>query len=111
MGVDYSGIHSDSGPIETDIVDPTGDYRWMQGAFPDELAAMLASPEARRQWVAARRGRGQHAAASSSGKAPSSGNRRWGRRYRFRSDHCHPPYRHHRGGTVLKTQTTSTNPG
>ncbi|WP_199178216.1 alpha/beta fold hydrolase [Mycobacterium hubeiense] len=25
----------------------------MQGAFPDELAAMLATPEARRQWVAA----------------------------------------------------------
>jgi pimeloyl-ACP methyl ester carboxylesterase len=53
MGVDYSGIQSEGGPIESDILDPTGDYRWMQGAFPDELAAMLGSPEARRQWVAA----------------------------------------------------------
>src|SRR6185437_13801848 len=31
---------------------PTGDYRELQGARPDELAAMLPTPEARRQWVA-----------------------------------------------------------
>lgn len=52
LGVDYTGIESISGPIETEIDDPTGDYRWMQGAFPDQLAAMLTSGEARRQWVA-----------------------------------------------------------
>ena len=32
---------------------PTGDYQELQGARPDELAAMLATPEARRQWIAA----------------------------------------------------------
>jgi pimeloyl-ACP methyl ester carboxylesterase len=32
---------------------PTGDYREWQGARPDELAALLATPAARRQWVAA----------------------------------------------------------
>jgi pimeloyl-ACP methyl ester carboxylesterase len=32
---------------------PTGDYRELQGARPDELAAMLTTPAARRQWVAA----------------------------------------------------------
>lgn len=52
MGVDYAGIDSELSSAEG-LSDPTGDYRWMQGAFPDELAAMLASPEARRQWVAA----------------------------------------------------------
>ena len=31
---------------------PTGDYQELQGARPDELAAMLASPAARRQWIA-----------------------------------------------------------
>jgi pimeloyl-ACP methyl ester carboxylesterase len=31
---------------------PTADYRELQGARPDELAAMLATPAARRQWVA-----------------------------------------------------------
>jgi len=53
MGVDYSGIEFGSAPTVSDARDPTGDYRWMQGAFPDELAAMLGSPGARRQWVAA----------------------------------------------------------
>lgn len=53
MGVDYSGIESFSTAVEINTLDPTADYQWMQGAFPDELAAMLASPEARRQWVAA----------------------------------------------------------
>jgi len=52
MGVDYSGIDSQHAPTLSDVADPTGDYRWMQGAFPDELAAMLSKPEARRQWVA-----------------------------------------------------------
>ena len=52
MGVDYSGIDSQHAPTLSDVADPTGDYRWMQGAFPDELAAMLSTPEARRQWVA-----------------------------------------------------------
>jgi len=32
---------------------PTADYRELQGARPDELAAMLSSDAARRQWVAA----------------------------------------------------------
>jgi len=32
---------------------PTADYRELQGARPDELAAMLGSDAARRQWVAA----------------------------------------------------------
>jgi pimeloyl-ACP methyl ester carboxylesterase len=31
---------------------PTADYRELQGARPDDLAAMLATPAARRQWVA-----------------------------------------------------------
>ncbi|PRC43708.1 alpha/beta hydrolase [Mycobacterium sp. ITM-2017-0098] len=53
MGVDYSGIESFSTAAQINTLDPTADYQWMQGAFPNELAAMLASPEARRQWVAA----------------------------------------------------------
>jgi pimeloyl-ACP methyl ester carboxylesterase len=32
---------------------PTGDYREWQGARPDELAALLGTAAARRQWVAA----------------------------------------------------------
>ena len=32
---------------------PTSDYREFQGARPDELAALLPTPEARRHWVAA----------------------------------------------------------
>jgi len=31
---------------------PTGDYRELQGARPDALAALLPTPAARRQWVA-----------------------------------------------------------
>jgi pimeloyl-ACP methyl ester carboxylesterase len=55
LGVDYSGIDSVGGLIESEASetsDFTGDYRWMQGAFPDQLADMLTTPEARRQWVA-----------------------------------------------------------
>ena len=43
MGVDYSGIEFDSAPTVSDAKDPTGDYRWMRGAFPDELAAMYTN--------------------------------------------------------------------
>lgn len=50
LGVDYSDMASHA---PGSAIDPTADYQWMQGAFPDELAAMLATPEARRQWVAA----------------------------------------------------------
>lgn len=32
---------------------PTGDYRELQGARPDDLAAMLPTEAARRQWIAA----------------------------------------------------------
>lgn len=32
---------------------PTGDYQELQGARPEELTEMLASPQARRQWIAA----------------------------------------------------------
>lgn len=53
MGVDYSGISSQHPSSVAGAADPTADYRWMQGAFPDELAGMLTSPQARRQWVAA----------------------------------------------------------
>lgn len=52
LGVDYSGIGSNGGPGQPETLDPAGDYRWLQGAFPDRLAAMLPTPEARRQWVA-----------------------------------------------------------
>ncbi|NVN52410.1 alpha/beta hydrolase [Mycolicibacterium hippocampi] len=52
MGVDYTGIVFDDIADGTAVSDPTGDYRWMQGAFPEELAAMLGSAQARRQWVA-----------------------------------------------------------
>ncbi len=45
-GLDYSRLSSLS-------AGPTGDYRELQGARPDELAAMLTTPAARRQWVAA----------------------------------------------------------
>ena len=70
LGVDYTGIRSGSAVTETDSIDPTGDYRWMQGAFPDELAAMLASAQARRQWVAS-----------------MYTNRLWGSRYAFEQAH------------------------
>lgn len=53
MAVDYSGIGTQHPASVRGAADPTADYRWMQGAFPDDLAAMLPTPEARRQWVAA----------------------------------------------------------
>ncbi len=51
MGVDYAaaGIGDD---VLSGAEDPTADYRLLQGAKPDELAAMLATPEARRLWIA-----------------------------------------------------------
>jgi pimeloyl-ACP methyl ester carboxylesterase len=70
LGVDYSGIEPDGIAAGSGTSDPTGDYRWMQGAFPDELAAMLPSPEARRQWVAA-----------------MYTNRLWGSKYAFEQAH------------------------
>lgn len=73
MGVDYTGIaFADTADIAdgSAISDPTGDYRWMQGAFPDELAAMLGSAQARRQWVAS-----------------MYTNRLWGSRYAFEQAH------------------------
>ena len=45
-GFDLSGFSALSGG-------PTGDYQDLQGRRPDELAAMLPTPAARRQWVAA----------------------------------------------------------
>jgi pimeloyl-ACP methyl ester carboxylesterase len=52
MAVDYPGAGLDPAGSGLDELDPTGDYRELQGARPDELAAMLTTPEARRQWVA-----------------------------------------------------------
>jgi len=51
MGVDYAAAGI-AGDVQTGAEDPTADYRFLQGARPDELAAMLASPEVRRLWVA-----------------------------------------------------------
>jgi pimeloyl-ACP methyl ester carboxylesterase len=45
-GYDLSGFSALAGG-------PTGDYQDLQGRRPDELAAMLPNPAARRQWVAA----------------------------------------------------------
>jgi pimeloyl-ACP methyl ester carboxylesterase len=50
MGVDYVAAGLDVDRWAAD--NPTADYRELQGARPDELAAMLATPEARRLWVA-----------------------------------------------------------
>lgn len=52
LAVDYAsaGIAGDS--VGESGGDPTSDYRTLQGARPDELAAILDSPEARRLWVA-----------------------------------------------------------
>ena len=54
MGADYAGAGLDPSTFTgTDDGGPTADYRELQGARPDELAAMLPTPAARRQWVAA----------------------------------------------------------
>jgi pimeloyl-ACP methyl ester carboxylesterase len=44
-GLDYAGFSALSSTT-------TGDYRYWQGSRPDDLAVMLATPEARRLWVA-----------------------------------------------------------
>ncbi len=49
----YAAAGLDYGAMSAIAPGPTGDYRDWQGARPDELAAMLATPAARRQWVAA----------------------------------------------------------
>lgn len=51
MGVDYAAAGI-AGELQSGPEDPTADYRYLQGARPDELAAMLASPAARRLWIA-----------------------------------------------------------
>src|SRR6185312_3068980 len=48
----YAAAGMDYGSLSALSDGPTGDYRELQGARPDELAAMLPTPEARRQWVA-----------------------------------------------------------
>ena len=54
MGADYAAAGLDPSAFTgTDEDGPTADYRELQGARPDELAAMLPTPAARRQWVAA----------------------------------------------------------
>ena len=52
MGADYAGAGLDFGAFSALGQGPTGDYREWQGAKPDELAAILTTPEARRLWVA-----------------------------------------------------------
>ncbi len=49
----YAAAGLDYGSLSALSSGPTGDYRELQGARPDELAAMLPTPAARRQWVAA----------------------------------------------------------
>jgi len=48
----YAAAGMDYGSLSALQDGPTGDYRELQGARPDELAAMLPTPEARRQWIA-----------------------------------------------------------
>lgn len=49
----YAAAGLDYGSLSALAPGPTGDYREWQGARPDALAALLATPAARRQWVAA----------------------------------------------------------
>ena len=49
---EYAAAGLDYGSLSAMSNGPTGDYRELQGARPDELAAMLPTPAARRQWVA-----------------------------------------------------------
>jgi pimeloyl-ACP methyl ester carboxylesterase len=48
----YAAAGLDYASLSTLAPGPTGDYRELQGARPDDLAAMLVTPAARRQWVA-----------------------------------------------------------
>ena len=48
----YAAAGMDYGSSSALSDGPTGDYRELQGARPDELAAMLPTDAARRQWVA-----------------------------------------------------------
>lgn len=52
MGADYAAAGLDFGDFSALGHGPTGDYREWQGARPDELTAILNTPEARRLWVA-----------------------------------------------------------
>lgn len=52
MGADYAAAGLDFADFSALGQGPTGDYRVWQGAKPDELAAILNTPEARRLWVA-----------------------------------------------------------
>ncbi|MCB1016239.1 MAG: alpha/beta hydrolase [Acidimicrobiales bacterium] len=52
MGADYAAAGLDFADFSALGTGPTGDYREWQGARPDELAAILHTPEARRLWVA-----------------------------------------------------------
>jgi pimeloyl-ACP methyl ester carboxylesterase len=51
MGVDYAPLGLGLGVADPTYADPTADYRELQGARPDELAAMLPTEAARRLWV------------------------------------------------------------
>ena len=48
----YTAAGMDYGSLSALSDGPTGDYRELQGARPDELAAMLPTDAARRQWIA-----------------------------------------------------------
>ena len=52
MGADYAAAGLDLAAFSALHRGSTGDYRVWQGAKPDELAAILNTPEARRLWVA-----------------------------------------------------------
>lgn len=52
LGVDYAAAGLDPACLPGFADGPTADYRELQGARPDELAAMLPTEAARRQWVA-----------------------------------------------------------
>jgi pimeloyl-ACP methyl ester carboxylesterase len=49
----YAAAGLDYGTLSALAPGPSGDYREWQGARPDDLAALLATSAARRQWVAA----------------------------------------------------------
>ena len=49
---EYAAAGLDIGSMSAMAEGPTGDYRELQGARPDELAAMLPTDAARRLWIA-----------------------------------------------------------